>query len=534
MQHLFLLPTSFPLVSAKLKHLPKIKTDILIVGGGIASLRCGIESAKYAKVTILTKGSIIDCNSYLAKGGIASAISKKDSPWNHATDTLKSGCGIADKNIVFETVKEGIEAVDELIKWGIRFDKKRGGFAFAKEGGHSVARILHIMGDQTGMGIHSHLLKIAQKNKKIKIIQDFFAIDLIVDENRCHGVIGISKDARLIAVVAKATVLATGGVCQVYRETTNPITATGDGIAMAYRAGAQIQDIEFIQFHPTVLYMAGAERALISETIRGRGAILRDKYGRRFMKDYHTHGELAPRDIVSRGILNQMIKTNDTQVYLDIRHLKLKECKNEFPSLWALCQKYHINPSKDLIPVRPCAHYTIGGIMIDKNCNTIIENLLACGECACAGFHGANRLGSNSLLECLVFGKRAGIQAAEKLLKPRKSFAFPFKKSVSKGKIDIKDIENSLKSLMWRTAGIIREKTSLQESLEKIFSWARLISEYYTPEQKFFEVQNMLAVSALIIKAALLREESRGTHYRSDFPKEDKNWQKHIILLCKK
>jgi L-aspartate oxidase len=365
-------------------------------------------------------------------------------------------------------------------------------------------------------------------------LENFFALDLLTDlQNRCVGVIGSDAHKELLIIWSAKTILATGGTGQLYRETTNPEVATGDGLAMAYRAGAVLRDLEFVQFHPTTLYIAGASRALITETLRGEGALLLDTKGRRFMKDYDEAGELAPRDIVSRAILEQMLKTESTHVYLDVRHLDKTHFAKRFPLINELCESFDIDISKDLIPVRPSAHYMVGGVRTDASAKTNIESLYACGEVASTGLHGANRLGSNSLLEGLVFGKIAGRSvSAEKDADGSsvKHSALKYKIPHSdRSRLDTADVRNSLRALMWRNVGITRKARPLEETQEIIRFWQRYVMDKVFDVPEGWECQNMLTVALLIARSAEMRRESRGVHFRSDFPQADnKHFNKHI------
>ena len=372
-------------------------------------------------------------------------------------------------------------------------------------------------------------------NHYIKIIEDFFAIDLLTnDNNECIGI--ISHDGRGRQIIwAANTILATGGAGRLYRETTNPEVADGDGPAMAYRAGAVLRDLEFVQFHPTTLYIAGASRALITETLRGEGAILLDNNGSAFMKEYHKDAELAPRDIVSRAILSQMLKTKSTHVYLDVRNFDKKHFTKRFPQISELCESFDIDVSKDLIPVRPSAHYMVGGVKTDSTAKTSIENLYACGEVAATGLHGANRLGSNSLLEGLVLGKIAGRLASQHKKQDVSGIKHPLLKyqipHSDRTRLDTADVENSLRALMWRNVGITRKAQPLKEAQEIIKFWQRYVMDKIFDSPSGWGCQNMLTVCQLMAQSADKRQESRGVHFRSDFPDtDDARFKKHIEI----
>ncbi len=523
------------LVSFDSTTLQHIFTDTLIVGSGVAGLSAAIQVAKGGSVLIVTKAKINEnCTEY-AQGGIAAGLCPEDSFEEHINDTLRTGQGLCDAVTVSGVVREGRKRVKELIGWGAKFDKENGKLVFAKEGGHSHPRILRARGDSTGKEIEDTLVSKVVNLPRIRVLEHTFAIDLLVSNNTCNGIIAWRRREGKILIRAKQIILASGGCGQVYRETTNPEVATGDGIAMAYRAGVKLQDLEFVQFHPTTLYVAGAERVLISETVRGEGGILRNKYGERFMPKYHPKAELAPRDIVSRSILLEIHKTDYTHVYLDVRHIPEEKLRTRFPKIKKLCASFGIDISKQLIPVHPSAHYMVGGIRVDQKGRTNVKNLYACGEVSCTGLHGANRLGSNSLLEGLVYGYRVGCDVSKELERMNGSLLPCSIKESSKnqwpGELDLEDVKNSLKSLMWRNVGIERDDKHLKEAVENIDLWCKYIinNEFSTPLG--WEVQNMLTVARLISVSASERHESRGVHYRLDFPdNDDKYWKKHIVI----
>lgn len=510
--------------------------DCLIVGSGIAGLRGAIEAAGDCAVTLVCKGELPDSNTWNAQGGIASVLAVDDSIEGHVADTLGTGCGICDEEVVRLVVGRGPELVRQLAEWGTQFDMVNGQIDITREGGHRCARIAHAHGDSTGRGIAEALICKVRQNPNINVIENFFAVDLLTNEdNQCLGVIGFSTTVGFQIIWATNTILATGGAGRLYRETTNPDIATADGIAMAYRAGATIRDMEMMQFHPTTLYIAGASRALITETLRGEGAVLLDRDGVRFMPEYDSAGELAPRDIVSRAILDRMLKTNSTHVYLDIRHFDKEHFSKRFPLISELCNSFDIDVSSELIPVRPSAHYMIGGVKVDADTKTNVENLYACGEVASTGLHGANRLGSNSLLEGLVFGQVAGRCVAERKRGGANGLAY-HKMSYEiarsdRSRLDADDVRNSLLALMWRNVGITRKEPRLVEAHEIIQFWQRYVMDKIFDTPYGWECQNMLTVADLMIRSARMRQESRGVHYRSDFPEtDDENFAKHIEL----
>jgi len=514
-------------------------TDCVVIGAGIAGLRAALEAAERRSVIIVCKGKAEESNTFKAQGGIASVLDKADTFESHITDTLKTGCGICDEGVVDLVVHRGPELVKQLLKWGTEFDLRENHIAATLEGGHSYPRVAHAHGDETGRAIAEALIERARRNPNIRILENFFTIDLLTnDDNKCVGIIGYEHKRGQQIIWAANTILATGGAGRLYRETTNPEAATGDGIAMAYRAGAILRDLEFVQFHPTTLYIAGATRALISETLRGEGAVLLDSKGRRFMKDYHEAAELAPRDIVSRAILAQMRKTESTHVYLDVRHFEKAYFAKRFPWINELLESFDIDIAHDLIPVRPSAHYMIGGVKTDMTAKTSIEGLYACGEIASTGLHGANRLGSNSLLEGLVFGKIAGQEVSKKkkataahLKHPLIKYQIPHS---DRTQLDSDDVRNSLRALMWRNVGITRSARPLTEAQEIIKFWQRYVMDKVFDSSAGWECQNMLTVALLMAQSAEKRRESRGVHYRRDFSEtDDTSFKKHIEISKK-
>jgi L-aspartate oxidase len=522
----------------------QLSTDCLVIGAGIAGLRAAIEAAQICKVIVVCKGQVSDSNTWNAQGGIAVVFNplKADSPQadsfeSHIADTLKTGCSLCDEETVELVIRQGPELIQQLLDWGAEFDRTDGRIISTLEGGHSHPRVIHAHGDNTGRIIAEALVKIVRQNPNIKIIENFFTIDLITDNGRCLGVIGQNsqpKGDRQI-IWAANTILATGGAGQLYRETSNPSCATGDGLAIAWRAGAVLQDLEFMQFHPTTLYIAGASRALITEAIRGEGAILRDSKGKAFMKDYHPDAELAPRDVVSRACLQQMLKTKATNVFLDVRHLDKQYFAKRFPYIYEICESFDIDISRDLIPVRPSAHYMVGGIKTDLLARTNVENLYACGEVASTGLHGANRLASNALLEGMVFGQIAGREAAKIVMAGGEQFRpHPIKHKIphsDRTVLDTADVRNSLRSLMWRNVGITRSARPLVEAQQIIKFWQRYVMDKVFDTPAGWECQNMLTVSLLMACCAQMRRESRGVHFRTDYPNtDDKNFKRHTQI----
>ncbi|MDF1663582.1 MAG: L-aspartate oxidase [Planctomycetota bacterium] len=505
------------------QELPIRWADVLVIGSGIAGMSAAVEAAKYGTVLLITKSKMSVSNTAWAQGGIACCLSRTEEDYlAHEEDTKKAGGNLCDEEVVSLVVREGTSAVNKLIDWGCQFDKDSSGdLALCVEGGHSQARILHSEGDATGKEISRALVETVKAHKQIRIMERAFTIDLVIHEGECHGALVWNDVQGKQLILARSTILCSGGAGRVYRETTNPKVATGDGIAMAYRAGAEIMDIEFFQFHPTTLYVAGASRSLISEAVRGEGAHLLDRSGRRFMEGVHPDKELAPRDVVSQAIIRVMKENQDTNVFLDLSPIKT-DINKRFPGISLMCQRYGLDLERDRIPVRPSAHYLVGGVKTDLNGATNIPHLFAAGEVSCTGLHGANRLASNSLLEGAVFGLRAG-RAAGTLAAKRIGDITPFHLDEEAGKrtrdnLDLVDLRASLGSLMWRSVGIERNRESLENTISQIEFWAGYVLSTELAGPRGWEMQNLLTVAWLISHQALAREESRGTHLRSDFP----------------
>jgi len=530
------------LIPFKAADLPQQTADVLVIGGGVAGLRAAIAASETADVLVVTKDSIEQSNTWYAQGGIAAVLQPSDSYEMHVSDTESAGAGLCDDRAVQIVIKEGPQRVLELLSWGANFDKQQGNpydLAFTREGGHSFARIVHAYGDATGKDVAQTLINTVRTHKNIRVSERSFVIDLITDNGRCVGALALINH-RVTIIWARQTILASGGAGQLYRESTNPKIATADGHAMAWRAGATLQDMEMVQFHPTTLYVAGSSRALITEAVRGEGAYLVDRNGYRFMKDYHPDGELAPRDVVSLAIVQQIRKTHFTHVYLDVRHLDSEKFRLRFPQLAHLLDQFEINPATDLIPIHPAAHYMIGGVDADEFGQSSLKGLYAVGEASCSGLHGANRLGSNSLLEGLAFGSRAGTHAAESAHSEKINFPRTLDHRIlpsTRTELDITDVKSSLRSIMWRHVGIERSGAHLAETLERLAYWGRYVMDkVFDPTSATdgvtagWELQNMLSVCGLITSAANTRQESRGVHYRVDFSKrDDAHWRLHLL-----
>jgi L-aspartate oxidase len=518
-------PARRPLIGYRASDLSWTDADVLIVGSGASALRAAVE-LKGRRVLVLTKSGRTDANTFHAQGGVAAALGSAEDFESHVADTLACGHDLCDPSVVRAILHEGAECVRELIDWGARFDRRDGAFDLAMEGGHSRPRVYH-RGDRTGEEIEHALLR-RVRGRGVRLVEDCFVVDLVVREGRCIGALGWHPRLGPAGFRARAVILATGGAGQVYRETTNPPVATGDGIAMAFRAGAEVMDMEFVQFHPTVLYLAGASRVLITEAVRGAGAILRDARGAAFMKRYHPRAELAPRDVVSRAMMAHMVRHGETEVYLDLT--RVRRVRRDFPGLARLCARFALDPSR--IPVRPAAHYLIGGIRTDASGRTSVRNLYAIGECACAAFHGANRLASNSLLECLAMGRRAGrlAAAATDRLGSVRGLA-ERRRAEWEPDMDRGDLRRSLQSLMWRNVGILRGGPALARAIERINWWSDYTLRHECRDPAGWELQNLMTVAGMMAASAARRTESRGVHQRSDFPRRrDRVWRRHVIL----
>lgn len=517
------------------RELPHHFADVVVIGGGIAGLRAALGVPESARVLVVTKDQVRESNSQYAQGGIAGVMDPEDRLDNHIADTLSAGKGLCDPEIVEMVVREAPHRIRELIDWGTHFDTIDGHFALGREGGHSHARIVHALGDETGREIMRAIIVRARSRPNIRIWQNCATVDLLTHEGRCRGVLVWDKKRGFALVWARAVILATGGAGQLYRETTNPSIATADGHAMAYRAGADLRDMEFMQFHPTVLYMAGSARHLLTEALRGEGAYLRDCNGHRFMPEYDPMAELAPRDAVSRAITAQMAKTRHPNVYLDLSHLDGDFIRSRFPGIDRICRSFALDITKDPIPVCPGAHYMVGGVAVDRNGRSSLPGLWAAGEVSASGLHGANRLASNSLLEGLVFGAAAAEDVAAQLEAqgPWRLEVPPIAPSPPKTQrapIDLDDLRESLRALMWRRMGITRDAAGLAEAAHQVDRWCRYVLPHVFDNPEGWSVQNMLTTARLMIAAAAQRAESRGVHYRADFPETDPAWQRHITL----
>ncbi len=524
------------LVAIDPKRMGHYFTDVLVIGGGLAGMRAAQEIDPSLRTMILTKDKVEESNSAYAQGGIASVWDPEDRFDNHIQDTLVAGCDLCDLRTVEMVVREAPERVAELIRWGTRFDQLDGALILGREGGHSHQRIIHALGDATGKEIMRAMIQHTRSLSNVEICEEAYTIDLLTYDDRCCGAIVSIQQRAPVLIWAKQTILCTGGCGQVFRESTNPRVATGDGHAIAFRAGALMRDMEFMQFHPTVLYIAGSSRTLITEAVRGEGAYLVDANGYRFMQDYDPRLELAPRDVVSKSIVAQMDKTQSACVYLTLAHLDADYVRQRFPGIAKVCQSFGLDITKDTIPVRPGAHYMIGGALVDDQARTSLPGLWAAGEVTSSGLHGANRLASNSLLEGLVYGALAGRHASEAALQdPTVSLSvLPIQNQMQVAdpqEIDLADIRNSVRSLMWRHVGVQRTEQKLEEALQQLNRYSSYVLSHQPGGIEGWELQNMLTVSLMMAQAALARTESRGVHLRTDYPKVDNpNWRKHLSM----
>ncbi|MDR1244097.1 MAG: L-aspartate oxidase [Endomicrobium sp.] len=505
-----------------------IKSDYLIIGSGIAGLSLALKAAQNSTVSLITKKKLFDSSTGKAQGGIACVMDKHDSFKEHIQDTLVSGAGLCNKNMVKKMVSEAPARLNELINLGVKFTKKENNqdeFDLGLEGGHSKRRILHAA-DFTGKEIENVLIKNVLKNKNITVFENHPAIDLIINKNNiCVGAyVFVSKKNYIETFQAKIVALACGGASKTYLYTSNPDVATGDGIAMAYRAGADIANMEFVQFHPTSLYNKDAKSFLISEAVRGEGAILRSKDGNPFMKKYSTKKELAPRDIVTRAIDKELKTRRDNCVYLDITSKSRSFLMKRFPNIYAKCLEYGIDMAKDMIPVIPAAHFFCGGVKIDVNGRTKIKNLYALGETACSGIHGANRLASNSLLEGIVYADRVYNDSVYYLNEKRydlKDFSYKYKSSKENALIYMQEWEE-IRRTSWNYLSIVRSNEKLIKAKKRIDLLKSEINTFFecspiTVEN--IELRDIVCIADLIVNSAMQRKESRGLHYNIDYPK---------------
>ncbi len=514
-----------------------VRGDFLVIGSGIAGLRAALSLAETGDVVMLTKADPRESNTGYAQGGIAAAIGPDDSPELHFSDTIAAGDGLCVPEAVNVLVSDGPRYVNELIAWGVAFDRDSAGApALGREAAHSVRRVLHAR-DTPGREIGRVLWQKVQSHRRVRVFDDALAMSLVTRGGECRGAEFVGRNGTLELVEAGRTLIATGGAGQVFRETTNPAIATGDGIAMAFEAGARVTDLEFIQFHPTALSVEGAPRFLLSEALRGEGAWLVNADGERFVHRYEAAGDLASRDLVARAIVREVERTN-APVYLSMAHLDHDYVRRRFPAITDACKQAGLDLATDRIPVSPAAHYVMGGIETDLDGRTSIAGLFAAGEAACTGVHGANRLASNSLLEGLVFGARAA-DAMIAPVRPGSCFAVPDhtmpRALGSGGSSSInggEPVTHTVRDLMWRHAGLLRSRDTLSDLVTRLSSWWAHLSDVRASvagDRDVRRLSSLVTVGLLIARAALRREESRGGHFRTDFPhRDDIHWQKHV------
>jgi len=511
-----------------------LETDFLVIGAGVAGLRAAIELAPAGRVMVLAKREVTDSNTQLAQGGIAAALSDEDEISLHLQDTLNAGDGLCNPEAAKVLVEDAPQRIEELIAWGTQFDREGTKLTFGREGAHSRNRILHAHGDSTGREILRALFAKAKTHPEIQVREFEFSTDLELEDGRVSAVRVLDEHGQHSTIRASAVLLATGGMGQLYANTTNPRVATGDGVAMAYRAGAEVTDLEFIQFHPTALYLKKAPRFLLSEALRGEGAHLRNMEMKRFTPKYHPMGELAPRDVVARAIMHELelSRAKDPIVYLDLTDLDAARIQHRFPRIYSTCMQYNIDITSELIPVRPAAHYAMGGVQTDLYGRTTLPALYAAGEAAGTGVHGANRLASNSLLEGLVFGARAGRKMRDELkMTARKSPKLPPAAGYSNGPVPV-PVEAAitrLQELMWKDAGIVRTGSGLKQAIKELEEIGTQVSRPHSRRE--FEARNLQIAGLLVARSALAREESRCAHYRTDFPDHnDAKFRKHSVV----
>ncbi len=507
--------------------------DYIIIGSGIAGLYTALLAQEQGSVLILTKGSIDDCNTKHAQGGIAAAIGRNDSPDLHLQDTIVAGAGLCDPEAVYILVYEAPDRIADLIKLGVPFDTVEGEVALTMEAAHSASRILHAGGDATGEHIEVTLSRQVRLSK-IKVLEHCLATEIIVEEGVVKGVRALDCSTGSIEEFGcHAVILATGGAGRLFKFTTNSEIATGDGIALAFQAGAEITDMEFFQFHPTALRLPGVISYLISEAVRGEGGILRNVEGYRFMPDYTPEGELASRDTVARSTVYEMRKTRSDRVFLDVTHLSPYLVTTRFPHIYRFCLDHGLDITKGLIPVAPAAHYMMGGVKTNTRGETDIPGLFAVGEIACTGVHGANRLASNSLMEVLVFSKRILQRSKEEIEKSavgtgshdeQSRYTLSPRQAAHAPPLSLAALE----TLMWEKVGIIRSRETLEEAANTLAAWEKSLEK--ASDRPSYELNNLVLTARLMTEAALIREESRGAHFRIDFPQPSSDWFKHIIF----
>jgi L-aspartate oxidase len=520
------------LLSTPPAHTLRHTSDILIIGGGAAGLAAALCAAEQADVVLVTRGALLASNSARAQGGIAAALDPADAPAFHIEDTLVAGAGLCDLPAVEALAAEAPALMRELAALGVPFEREDADFVLGLEGGHRRRRIVHA-GDATGWALTTVLAERARVCPRIRILEGYQVVDLLGEPGACAGALALDQHGGWHIFVAGATILATGGAGALYGLTSNHPDALGEGIALAYRAGAELADMEFVQFHPTVMRTRGGQGFLISEAARGEGGRLLTPHGERFMPDYDPRAELAPRDVVARGISAAMRRSGADHVLLDLTHLGVGRLERRFPTIYARCRAEGLEPAREPIPVAPAAHYTMGGVRVDLDGATNLAGLYAAGECACTGVHGANRLASNSLLECLVFGRRSALAAL--------AYASGSRLGIRDWSLELSSSEATIPNLQslvsWRDelatltrdhAGLLRSADSLTAALERLSAFP---SRPGAPTSDALTAANTILVARLIVASALLREESRGAHFRADFPAADDAWRAHLVVV---
>ncbi len=507
--------------------------DYIIVGSGIAGLYAALLAREHGSVLVLTKGSIDDCNTRWAQGGIAAPVGPGDSAERHLRDTIEAGAGLVDEEAARVLTSEAAARIDDLVRLGVPFDTQHGKHALAREGAHSVARVLHAGGDSTGAQIELTLSSLARAGG-VTVAEYAMAVELVTSNKqqgtrRVDGIRALNtQTGEMKGYGCRLLILATGGAGQMYRVSTNPAVATGDGIALAYRAGAEITDMEFVQFHPTALRMPGVQPFLISEAVRGEGGALSDVNNFNFMAEYDERAELAPRDIVARAIVEQMRKTGSDHVLLHVTHMATRFVRARFPQIYRFCLDNGLDITREPIPVSPAAHYTMGGIRTNVWGETTLPGLYACGECACTGVHGANRLASNSLLETVVFARRV----IQRTVESPGTFMAPAAEAINLSEVMPAEAgaptREAVQSLMWDDVGIVRDGEALSRAKDTLAAWQAASPR--PADRPTQELRDLILCSRLVTEAALRREESRGAHYRMDFPQPREEWRRHMVF----
>lgn len=528
-----------PLLSYDPAKLPVREFDFLIIGSGVAGLSCAVELAAHGSVAVLTKEGMSEGSTQWAQGGIAAALAPApvDSPDLHLQDTLGAGAGLCDPSAVRVLVNEGPRRIRELVARGAHFDTEPNGeLKLTREAAHRARRIVHASGDSTGREVQRSLSVLTHDSDDITVLEDHLTVDFCIENGRCRGAIALDPSGHLVHFRAHATIAATGGIGWLYKVTTNPPVLTGDGMAMAFRAGAQLMDMEFVQFHPTA-FAKGPDnpKFLISEAVRGEGAVLINEQGERFMPRYHPDAELAPRDVVARAIAEEILRTDAEFMYLDLTGQTAQQIAARFPTIYSTCVAYGIDPANEPIPVSPAEHYMMGGIRTDLDGATNVPGLLACGECACTGVHGANRLASNSMLEGLVFGIRTVRAAIASFEASQNEIDGPQYSIVNAGPVqehpaeELAVAKERLRDAMWRYVGLVRNENGMRHALKTL---NELYSKYGHPPARrdAIELANMIECAWLVARSAIERQESRGAHFRSDYPELSEDWRFHLVL----